>query len=289
MEISQDLKNKVLKSQKNEITEHLIYEKLSLIALGNNQNILKKISDEEMNHYKFFKKFTLQDVHPDSFKVGFYYFISKFLGLNFSLRLMEKGEAFAQEFYNELVKINPNVKKIIKDEKKHEEELLNLLDKKELAYTSSIILGLNDALVELTGALAGFTLALKNNTIVAVAGLITGIAASLSMAASEYLSAKEEEGAKNPLKSSIYTGITYLIVVLLLILPYFILKNSLISLAATLLIAVFIILIFNFYISVAKNLSFKKRFFEMVSISMGVAALSFLIGLLARNLINIKI
>ena len=289
MEISQDLKNKVLKSQKNEITEHLIYEKLSLIALGNNQNVLKKISDEEMNHYKFFKKFTLQDVRPDSFKVGFYYLLSKFLGLNFSLRLMEKGEAFAQEFYNELVKINPNVKKIIKDEKKHEEELLNLLDKKELAYTSSIILGLNDALVELTGALAGFTLALKNNTIVAVAGLITGIAASLSMAASEYLSAKEEEGAKNPLKSSIYTGITYLIVVLLLILPYFILKNSLISLAATLLIAVFIILIFNFYISVAKNLSFKKRFFEMAAISMGVAALSFLIGLLARNLINIEI
>ena len=59
-----------------------------------------------------------------------------------------------------------------------------------------MVLGLNDALVEFTGALAGYTFALQNTLLVAMTGLITGVAASLSMATSEYLSTKSEENAK---------------------------------------------------------------------------------------------
>jgi VIT1/CCC1 family predicted Fe2+/Mn2+ transporter len=47
--------------------------------------------------------------------------------------------------------------------------------------------------VELTGALSGLTLAFRNTRLIAMAGLITGIAASLSMAGSEYLATKSEE------------------------------------------------------------------------------------------------
>jgi len=42
--------------------------------------------------------------------------------------------------------------------------------------------------------------------------------------------------------------------------------------------AILIILVFNFYISVAKDLPFKQRFFEMAGISLGVAVISFIIG-----------
>ena len=42
----------------------------------------------------------------------------------------------------------------------NESALLQLLDEEKLRYTGSIVLGLNDVLVELTGALAGLTLAL---------------------------------------------------------------------------------------------------------------------------------
>jgi len=286
MEISQDLKNKVLKAQKSELTEHIIYKKLSQIAKGSNKKVLEAISSDELSHYNFWKRFTSKDVTPSKSKVAFYYLISKFLGLNFGLRLMEKGECFAQSIYEEFKKISPEVKNIIKDEKCHEEKILALLDKKELMYTGSVVLGLNDALVELTGALAGFTLALEEAKIVAIAGSITGIAAALSMAGSEYLSTKEE-AVKNPLKASVYTGIAYILVVFLLILPYFIFKNPLISLATTVALALLIIFIFNFYISVAKKLSFKKRFFEMAVISLGVASLSFFIGLFLRNYLNV--
>ena len=158
-----------------------------------------------------------------------------------------------------------------------------MIDEERLKYVGSVVLGLNDALVELTGALAGLTFALQNPRLVATAGFITGIAASLSMAASEYLSTKSEGEGKDPVKSCIYTGIAYVLTVLVLILPFLLLNNLYLSLSITLSSAILIIFIFTFYISVAKGLPFKKRFFEMALISIGVASLSFIIGLFVRR------
>jgi VIT1/CCC1 family predicted Fe2+/Mn2+ transporter len=87
------------------------------------------------------------------------------------------------------------------------QKLISLIDEERLKYVSSMVLGLNDALVELTGALTGLTLALQNPRLIAIVGFITGIAASMSMAASEYLSTKQEDTEKNPLKASVYTGL----------------------------------------------------------------------------------
>ena len=53
--------------------------------------------------------------------------------------------------------------------------------KLRLEYMGSVVLGLNDALVEFTGALAGFTLALSDSRLTALTGSITGIAAALSI------------------------------------------------------------------------------------------------------------
>ena len=164
-----------------------------------------------------------------------------------------------------------------------------MIEEERLNYVGSIVLGLNDALVELTGALAGLTFALQNGVLIATSGLITGIAASLSMAASEYLS-KRAENDERALKSALYTGITYIITVALLILPYLLMPNKyFISLIITLIIAVLIILIFNFYISVAKGLPFKSRFLEMAGISLGVAGLTFFIGFLVRITLGVSI
>jgi VIT1/CCC1 family predicted Fe2+/Mn2+ transporter len=150
-------------------------------------------------------------------------------------------------------------------------------------------LGLSDALVELTGALAGLTLALQDTRLIALTGSITGIAAALSMGASEYLSTKAEETDKSPVRASIYTGGTYLVTVLLLILPYLFLTNYYLCLGCTLTGAVIIIALFNYYISVAKDEPFRKRFLEMTGLSLGVAAFSFLIGFLLRTFLGVDI
>jgi VIT1/CCC1 family predicted Fe2+/Mn2+ transporter len=183
----------------------------------------------------------------------------------------------------------PEAATIQQEENEHEMALLGLLDEERLRYTGSMVLGLNDALVELTGALAGLTLALQDTKLIALTGSITGIAAALSMGASEYLSTKAEDTSKNPFRASIYTGAAYIVTVLILILPYLILENYYVCLAFTLAGAVLVIAVFNYYISVAKDEPFRPRFLEMAGLSLGVAAFSFLIGFVLRNFFNIEV
>jgi len=288
--MNNEVKSKVLSFQKSEITEHFIYLKLASIEKNEkNCEVLKNIASDELKHYNIFKKYTQKDIAPDHFKIWKYFIIARVLGLTFGLKLMEGREEKAQEVYKKITSNVVEAVHMLKEEDAHEHELLEMIDEERLKYIGSVVLGLNDALVELTGALAGLTFALANARVVATAGAITGIAASLSMAASEFLSTKSEDEGKNPIKASVYTGIAYILTVAMLIFPYLLFNNLLISLVVMLANAIIIIFVFTFYISVAKGLNFRKRFLEMISISLGVAALSFIIGLGVRALLNIEI
>jgi VIT1/CCC1 family predicted Fe2+/Mn2+ transporter len=226
---------------------------------------------------------------PRRLVTWFYHFVSRVFGFTFGIKLMEQGEEQAQANYAELKGIIPEIERWIQDEDAHEKALIGMLDEERLRYAGSVVLGLNDALVELTGALAGFTLALQNTRLIALTGLITGIAASLSMAASEYLSTRSEETSKNPARAALYTGVAYVLTVSLLILPYLLISNYYLDLAISLTTAVVIIAVFNYYISVARGESFRRRFAEMAGLSMGVAAFSFGIGYLIRLWLGVDV
>lgn len=285
--------NILKKMQKNEITEYNIYNKIASILKNDdpNKKILTEVAKDEKNHFAQIKEITRLNIKPNKFKVYFYYFISRVFGLSFGLKLMEKGESIATKIYDQLSDKTKILKKLSLDEQRHEKELLNILSEERLEYAGSIVLGLNDALVELTGALAGLTFALQNNRLVALAGLVTGFAASLSMAASGYLSSKEEgeKETKNPFKAALYTGVAYIITVILLIIPYFIFSNSFLSLSITLGIAILIIFLYTFYITTAKDLKFISRFIEMVIISLGIAVISFFAGLGLKQFLGIDV
>jgi VIT1/CCC1 family predicted Fe2+/Mn2+ transporter len=289
-ELDKKTRDIILTSQKNEITEHIIYSKLSqAVKDKQNKEILKQISDDEKRHYGFWKKYTNKDVKPNKLKIWWYYLISRIFGITFGIKLMERGEEDAQVIYGKISEQVPSAEQIVHDEDVHEQKLVNMIDEERLKYISSIVLGLNDALVELTGALAGFTLALQNTNLIGVTGLITGIAASLSMGASEYLSTKSEETEKSPAKAALYTTVAYVLTVILLIFPYLILTNVYLCLGLALIDAIVVILIFTFYVSVAKEIEFKKRFLEMALISLGIAGLSFVIGYLVNTIFNAAI
>ncbi|MBN1398245.1 MAG: VIT1/CCC1 transporter family protein [Bacteroidetes bacterium] len=290
MNISEQLRKKLLVFQKNEITEHHIYTKLAKrIKVPENCRILENIAEQELQHYHTWRTYTKQDVQPSTWRIWKYYWISRIFGFTFGVKLMERGEEDAQGSYEQLKDVIPEAEAVIREENQHETALLKLLDEEKLRYTGSMVLGLNDALVELTGALAGLTLALQDTKLIALTGSITGIAAALSMGASEYLSTRAEETVKNPLRASIYTGVTYLVTVLLLILPYLILENYYLCLGCTLAEAIIIIALFNYYISVAMDKPFGKRFLEMAGLSLGIAAFSFFIGFLMRTFLHIDI
>jgi len=283
--------------QRGEISECMIYRKIARgVSDEHNRGVLTRIADQEYEHYTLWKRYTHQDIAPDTLRIWYYFVLARVFGITFSIKLMERIEKRAQEVYREIGDMVPEAKEILAREELHEKELIGLLDEERLRYTGSVVLGLNDALVEFTGSLAGFTFALQDTRIIAVAGLIMGVAASLSMASSEYLSKRSEEstgnahaGTTNPMKASIYTGIAYFITVILLVSPFLLLGNPYTAIVLTLIAAVFIILFFTFYISVAKDLPFYRRFFEMAAISLGIAAVSFGIGILIRAFLGVNV
>lgn len=290
MQLSESVRKKILIFQQTEITEHHIYKRLAgRDHSPENTRILEQIANDELNHYNSWKKYTNQEVQPRWFFVWFYYLISVAFGFTFGIKLMERGEESIQKDYAEIAKAVPEAEKIQHEENVHEERLIGMLDEERLRYAGSVVLGLNDALVELTGALAGLTLALQNEKLIALSGLITGIAASMSMAASEYLSTRSEDTSKHPVRAAIYTGIAYIITVALLVLPYLLIGNYILDLIIALTTAVIIIAVFNYYISVAKGESFRARFLEMALLSLSVATISFIIGYFIRKWLGIEV
>ncbi|MDD4715008.1 MAG: VIT1/CCC1 family protein [Oscillospiraceae bacterium] len=277
--------------QRDELTEHHIYRRIARrVKDGKNREVLLQIGDDEKSHAERWKEYTGEDVKPRKLRILWFSVISVLFGYTFALKLMERGESSAGNAYEKLEEEVPEARKIAEEENSHEQKLLGVLDEERLRYVGSMVLGLNDALVELSGTLAGLTFAMRRTDLVALSGLITGIAATLSMASSEYLSSRSE-GRPDALKSSVYTGIAYLITVALLVLPYLLLPAGMYLTALFIMLALvaLIILVFNYYISVAQNYNFKRRFGEMAAISMGVAALSFALGLVVKQFLGVDI
>ena len=288
--MDEGLRERMRNAERQEITEYYIYTSLAERTKDpHNREVLSRIAEDEKSHYGVWKDLTGEEVGPDRLKIWTFVAIARILGLTFAIKLMEKGEGQAQDVYRELEGEVPEVAEIIPDENRHEDDLIKLIDEQHLRYVGSIVLGLSDAIVELTGTLAGLSFALQNTQLVAVAGLITGIAASLSMGASEYLSEKSGEGSGEPLRAAGYTGTAYVVTVVLLVLPFLLLHDYVHALISTLLAAVMVIFSFTYYLSVARDLDFKKRFLEMVAISLGVAGVSFVLGMIIRVALGVEV
>ena len=281
----------VKKMQQSELTESVIYEKIAAFAGGEeNRATLLRLAAEEKGHYEIWKRYTGIEMKPETGKVLKYTFLARTLGFTFAVKLMERGEGNAQEEYALLADEVAESIAIRKQEEEHEGALLEMLDEERLQYVGSMVLGLNDALVELTGSLAGFVFALQNNRLIALSGLIVGISATFSMASSEFLAARSE-GRSDALKSCSYTGIAYLLTVVALIAPYLLLPAGSYIPALICMLAVVILIIggFTYYTSVAQDRPFKSRFLEMAGISITVAVVSFIVGILAKQFLGVDL
>ncbi|MBR4291167.1 MAG: VIT1/CCC1 transporter family protein [Oscillospiraceae bacterium] len=281
----------VKRMQQNELTESVIYEKIAAFAKGGeNKETLLRLAREEKAHYEIWKKYTGIEMEPEKGKIFKYTLMARLLGFTFAVKLMERGEENAQSEYALLAEEIAESTAIRQQEEEHEQALLGMLDEERLQYVGSMVLGLNDALVELTGSLAGFAFALQNTRLIALSGLIVGISATFSMASSEFLAARSE-GRTDALKSCSYTGTAYLLTVVALIAPYllFPVDQFIPALVCMLAVVVLIIAGFTYYTSVAQDQPFKRRFTEMALISITVAVLSFVVGILAKKFLGVDL
>jgi VIT1/CCC1 family predicted Fe2+/Mn2+ transporter len=278
----------IKKFQQDEINDHVVYTQIS----GNLENEddakkIHKLGADELIHTRFWEKYTGKVARPQKLWKWLFAFLSKVLGYTFVIKLLETREEKTINAYKNLEGVIPGVDRLIRDEQEHEASLIALLDEPHLHYSGSIVLGLNDALVELSGTLAGLTLAFQNTRMIALSGLVTGIAAALSMAASEYLATRTEKSTKDPVKAAVFTGIAYIVTVAMLIFPYLIFSNYFVALAVMMTTVFTIIAFFSFYMSVLRDEKFSKHFFSMAAISVGVALISFLFGSVIQKFIEI--
>ncbi len=288
--LSPDIRRQILIAQRNEITEHHIYKRLAQSSKDkSNSAVLEKIASDELRHYTIWKGYTGRNINPNWWHIRKFYWIARLFGLTFGIKLMEKSEESAQVDYHEIAQEIPEANEIGREESEHENQLIALLKEDKLEYIGSIVLGLNDALVEILGTLAGLTFALQNTKLVALAGIIAGIAGALSMSSSEYLSTKSEGKNEGALKSAIFTGIAYIFAVVFLVAPYLIFSSPFKALIVAVIDSILVVLIYSYYISVANDQPFKKRFLEMVALSTVVGLISFGLGYLARIVFGIDV
>jgi VIT1/CCC1 family predicted Fe2+/Mn2+ transporter len=278
----------IKKFQQDEVNDHVVYTQISE-NLENEDEAKKihKLGADELIHTRFWEKYTGKVARPQKLWKWLFAFLSKVLGYTFVIKLLETREEKTINAYKKLEGVIPGVDRLIRDEQEHEASLIDLLDEPLLHYSGSIVLGLNDALVELSGTLAGLTLAFQNTRMIALSGLVTGIAAALSMAASEYLSTRTEKSTKDPVKAAVFTGIAYIVTVAMLIFPYLIFRNYFVALAVMMTTVFTIIAFFSFYMSVLRDEKFSKHFFSMAAISVGVALISFFFGSVIQKFIEI--
>lgn len=288
--ISPEIRQQLIRAQREEITEYHIYSRLAEQTRDpENKKVLTRIAADELKHYKIWSAYTNKEVSPSQWEIRKYYWISKIFGLTFGLKLLEKGEEKAQISYTLIATEVPEALTVAEDENQHEQELIGLIQEEHLKYMGSIVLGLNDALVEILGTLAGLTFALQNTKLVALAGIITGIAGALSMSSSEYLSNKAEGKNDMAIKSAVFTGMAYVIAVIFLVAPFLIFTSVFVALLVALFDSILIVFLFTYYISVANNQPFRKRFTEMVVLSTVVGLISFGLGYVVRILFGIEV
>lgn len=280
----------ILAYQKTEITLYRFYARLAdTIKEEKNKEILRKISNDELAHYEYWKKKSRRDVRPDRIRIVFYLMLSRLFGITFAIKLMERHEARAQQVYDAPSKDNPEVKRIVDDEMSHEEELIGLIDERRLQYTGAIVRGMNDGIVEITGEVAGLSFVFDESLIIGIIALITGSVGSLSLASSEYLAANWEEGHQTPIGSAAYTVAAYMLTILVLIWPLLIGFPPISALAIIIINAVILIFIFNYHLSVAKELKLGKRFGQMLLVSLGIAFISFVLGYMIKHVLHLEV
>ena len=278
---------------KEEWTSYTIYSYLaSLEKDKRNAEKLRKIAEQERKHFEFWKKVSgCEQPKVDLKKVKL---MARLFGVQFVLKKMELSERNAIECYQKIrnmVKdenLRRELEEIIRDEMEHENALMGEVEDPRVKYLGYVALGLADAVVEVTGVHAGFLGATANTILAGLAGLIVGFSASLSMTGAAYVQAKHDPEVKAPISAGV-TGISYLLSVVLLALPYFLIHNIWAAFATSLAVALAILGGFIYYSSVINNKDFLREYMETVALLMITAFGSYAFGTIMESLVGASV
>lgn len=278
----------------NEYKDYVTYKELAKIeSVPEFRRILEALAQHELEDFEYWKQYAAQkEFHMDVWSLFIIKLMRRFLGLTFTAKFLELNERRAVHDYAEILnsvdeKMRSRIKEIIDREKSHEMKFIGQIKEDQVKFMGSMILGLNDALIELTGALFGFSFVFHRPHLAAAAGLVTGLAGSLSMASSAYLQARYESD-KDSKRAALYTGLSYFSVVLVLVAPFWFFRNVYAPLALMTALTLAVIAGASYYTAVIYERKFRRQFLEMTMASVGVAFIAAATGFIFRKLTGIE-
>lgn len=271
------------------------------------KRFLNKLTAEEKKHEELLREILKDEgVKPRRshflwLKLAFYRFISAIFGVPFGIAVIEREEdQTIKEYIAALSQIKEKrstdkLKTIIKDEEAGEQELQdNLNDYSEhFDYIKSIVFGLNDGLVEILAVVAGLAVVATSPFVVVIGGIIVGISGTLSMAGGAYLSSKsynlveeEKKGTSttnSPFKDAAYTGIFYFLGSLSSVVPFAAGLSGFAGILAAIIIVSIVLVLASAVIGIVSKTSIKRRILEMLTISLGAAFVTIILGIILRS------
>lgn len=278
----------------NELTEHVIYHQLALRERNEeNRAVLERLSAQEKGHYEFWQSLAPQvKIRPRPIAIFGFALMRTAFGVTFTTKFLEAHEQGAVKTYEDVLAVIPPEHKarllqIIEDEKSHERSLLGQIKEKRVAYLSFIVLGLADAIVEITGVHAGFLGVTGSTLIAGISGIIVGFAAAISMGSAAYLQAKQDP-EKSPIASAFTTGFSYLASVICLALPYFLLREMLAAFLVSASVGIILIGSFTYYGAIVFDRKFWHDFWEAVILMLGTALATYILGNIVSNIFHVS-
>jgi VIT1/CCC1 family predicted Fe2+/Mn2+ transporter len=294
--LSPDLVKLAAKSARDEYTDGAVYRMLS--RHEKNQSFKKALEDlarGEQSHYEFWKNYTPTDttVKVRKLKVYFTLLLRLTLGLTFTMKFLERHEDALHERYRQMVENIPPADKarfeaMLEEEEHQESYLMGEIHEGRVKYMSFIVLGLADAVVEISGIHAGSLGIYAKTELAGLAGVVAGMAASIAMASAAYAQAKQ--GFEGSAKwSAIYTGVSYMFTAIFLALPYFLTSSMVTALGVSLVVGVALVAAMTYYDTIISARKFKRQFAEIAGIILAASFALYIAGTLIRQLLGIVI
>jgi VIT1/CCC1 family predicted Fe2+/Mn2+ transporter len=268
----------------DEYTDHLVYARLAgRERNGARREVLEQLSRHEAEHYAFWQEaIPGYTPRPRRFLLGLVVLLRYLFGITFAIKFLERHEKATIEEYRRIrprfdAQEGARLDRMIEDEEEHERFFIGQIDEGVVKYLGFIVLGLADAIIEITGVHAGFLGVTSSTTMAGVAGLIVGFAAAISMATAAYLQAKQST-ERNPVTSALLTGASYILAVVLLALPYFTTDRMLLAFLASLAAALTLTAYFTFYSTILFERRFAREFLESAALTLGTAVATYWFG-----------
>ena len=195
-----------------------LYEKLAEWEKGERaREEFKRLAELENWHAEFWKAFVerrneqLPKPKLRMLTVWGVKLLRKILGPGSVASLLEMGEnsaiekyfQFLREFAGELSEDErETLRRVILDEIEHEKFFREEEKRFHVENIRDLVLGMNDGLVEILGAVTGLSAVYPNDPqLVGISGLIVGVAGALSMAIGTFISVRSQRQVKESIRS----------------------------------------------------------------------------------------